>query len=42
MLPKMGLTKETPSGLLTVDLQVPNGLRDHLNWEGGKGLLMLD
>lgn len=42
MLPKMGLIEETPSGSLTVDLQEPNGFRGHLNWEGGKGLLIFD
>lgn len=42
MLPKMCLIEETPPASLTVDLQVPNGLRDHLRWEGGKGLLIFD
>lgn len=42
MLPKMGLTEETPSGSLTVDLQAPSGLRDHLKWDGGNGLLSFD
>lgn len=42
MLPKVCLMEETPSVSLTVDLQPPNGLRDHLSWEGGKGLLIFD
>lgn len=40
ILPKICLREETPSGSLTVGLQAPNGLRDHLSWEEGKGLLI--
>lgn len=42
ILPKICLREETSSGSLTVDLQAPNGLRDHLSWEVGKGLLIFD
>lgn len=42
MLPKMCLMEGTPSESLTVYLQAPSGLRDHLSWEEGKGLLIFD
>lgn len=42
MLPKMCLIEGTPSASLTAYLQAPSGLRDHLSWEEGKGLLIFD